>query len=197
MNMRHSIEELLQEGYDARYGNMDSHAVVESVINQEYSVGDLIEAFASLGRQWQLPLIDAMRILAAMGYCSVEEAYAVLGMTRTMADRLGSEEYFKTVNALSSAPNSAQAVLDFVRELLPATDDAQRYLVFYAVALLAEKRTVAAAHVPDELFAALSKAAQGEVSKDRQHQFQRALAKFAGISTDAVYAPAYTQYPRS
>lgn len=131
---------LLTKNYDENYGVVNSRPVVEAVVKEsKYPFRDVAETFYEASQRWQLPLVDAMRTLAATGYCTSSDARLMLDATRVVAEDAGSEEYFKTVNAMASAQALAPAVFDFVRLLLSETNESRRRLAFYTVALLAEK----------------------------------------------------------
>lgn len=171
------IISLLAENYDEQHGVVNSRPVVDAVIeksNQPFR--DVSNTFDEASRQWQLPLVDAMRALAATGHCTADDADLMLKATRTVAQDSGSDEYFKTVNAMASAQALAPAVAKFVLSLLRDSDEFQRRLAFYSVALLAERRT---AVVPDELRDQLRVEATREKSASRREQFFEVLARLA------------------
>lgn len=183
MNMQITIQELLERGYDPQYGNANSRGVVDAVIGQQHSVRDVIEAFSKLGSRWQRPLMNAMRTLAGAGYCSVDEAGAMMELTTTAAAYGGYEEYYDTVNALASDSGTAPAVVDYVRRWLAGTDEFQRHLSFYAVALLAEKHTVAP-NMGSDLLEPLQRAA--ESMSERQREYLDAVERFRAAIIETV-----------
>lgn len=170
------IIKLLANNYDEQHGVVNSRPVLDAVLKDSVEpFRDVLDTFGEAPRQWRLPLVDAMRTLAATGHCTAEEALSMLEATRTVVVDAGDdEEYFKTVNAMVSAPAPAPAVVTFVLSLLREADDFQRRLAFYAVALLADKRTAA---LPDELRAQLKAEAAREPSLVRRRQFFDVLAR--------------------
>jgi hypothetical protein len=169
------IISLLADNYDESHGVVNSRPVVDAVISKsDRPFEDLSNTFEDASRQWQLPLVDAMRTLAATGYCTADDAQLMLDATRTVAEVAGSEEYFKTVNAMVSAQNSSAAVVAFVASLLGDADEFQRRLAFYAVALVAERRT---ASISVQLRNQLSVEANRETSRVRRKQFLDVLAR--------------------
>jgi hypothetical protein len=169
------IISLLADNYDESHGVVNSRPVVDAVISEsDRPFEDLSDTFEDASRQWQLPLLDAMRTLAATGHCTADDARLMLDATRRVAEVAGSEEYFKTVNAMVSAQDSASAVVTFVASLLGAADEFQRRLAFYAVALLAEKGT---ASISAQLREQLTDEANREMVPVRREQFLDVLAR--------------------
>lgn len=163
------IISILADNYDELHGNVNSRAVVDAVIrDSKEPFRDVSNTFRDAPRQWQLPLVEAMRTLAATGYCTGDDTSVMLDATRAVAEDAGTEEYFKTVNAMASARESAPAVLTFVRSLLGDGDEFKRRLAFYAVALLAEKHT---AQLTNNLRDQLKDEAAREPLSSRREQF--------------------------
>ena len=115
-----------------------------------------------------------MRTLAATGYCTPDDGQLMFNATQTVAEDAGSEEYFKTVNAMASAQASAPAVVTYVLSLLREPGEFQRRLAFYAVALLVDKHT---ATIPEQLLARLKIEADREPSPERRVQFLDVLTR--------------------
>jgi hypothetical protein len=169
------IISLLESNYDEQHGVVNSRPVVDALIrDSKQPFRDLSSTFQGAPRQWQLPLVEAMRTMAATGYCTAEEAGFVFDATRAVAEDPASEEYIKTVNAVGSARVAATAVVTFALSLLNNANESQRRLAFYAVALLVEKRT---AEVPQQLRAQLKIEADRETSPARRDQFLDVLAR--------------------
>lgn len=169
------IIELLAKHYDENHGVANSRPVVDAVIKEsKQPFRDVSDTFAEASRQWQLPLVDAMRALAATGYCKPDDGVLMLNATQTVAEDAGTEEYFKTVNAMASAQASAPALVTYVLSLLREPSEFQRRLAFYAVALLIDKHT---AMIPDQLRTRLRVEADREQFPERQMQFRDVLAR--------------------
>ena len=169
------IIELLNKNYDAQHGVVNIRPVVDTVLQRSTNPFlEISNTFVEATRQWQLPLIEALRTLAASGQCTTDDARFMLEATRTVAEDVGSDEYFKTVNALVSSQASAAALVTFISSLLAGSNEFKRRLAFYAVGLLAERSP---ATVPERLLTQLKSEADLEQSPARRAQFLEVLAR--------------------
>jgi hypothetical protein len=171
-----TIVDLLRKNYDDQHGVVNVRPVVDKLL--ERSKDPFSEAWAAfdVDPQWHLPILEAMRVLASTGYCTVEGARYLINATEIVAAEFGSDEYFKSVNALVASPKAAPALTSFISSLLNVeTNEFRRRLAFYIFGILLERRT---AILPDEIRDSLISAAKGEKSASLKKQFTELLARF-------------------
>jgi len=175
--MADTFVELLRRNYNEKYGETNVRPALDQLLKTSRAPFDEVSvAFKGAEPRWQLPLLEAMRILASTGYCNETEAEVVLRATETVATDSGEDEYFKSVNALVVSPKTAPALTRFISRLLerPVTDDFSRRLAFYTVGMLVEhgeKKLATGLHD------ALSSAAATERSDRLKLQFQELLKR--------------------
>lgn len=174
--MAETIVDLLRKNYDDQHGVVNVRPVVDKLLERSNDPFSEASATFDVEPQWRLPILEAMRVLASTGYCTEEGARYLMHATEIVAAEFGSDEYFKSVNALVASPTAAPALTSFIKFLLNAeTNEFRRRLAFYIFGILLERRT---AMIPDELRDSLMSAAKSEKSAPLKKQFTELLARF-------------------
>jgi len=172
-----SILDQLRNNYDERHGVVNVRPVVDNLLKTSTNpFAEVSATFRDAEPRWRMPILEAMRVLAASGKCTEEGAQDVLKATEAVAVESGDDEYFKTINALVASPKAATALTAYVLRLLEmGRNSFARRLAFYTVGMLLEHRT---AQLSDGLHNALKYAAEEEKSEQLKRQFQELLNRF-------------------
>jgi hypothetical protein len=171
-----TIVDLLRKNYDDQFGVANVRPVVDKLLESSQDpFGEVLAAFR-VEPQWRLPILEAMRVLASTGYCTVEGALHLIDATDLVAREFGTDEYFKSVNALVASPKAAPALTSFISRLLNTeSSEFTRRLAFYILGILLERRK----ELPlDEVRESLTSAADRETSNQLKEQFRGLLARF-------------------
>src|SRR5262245_23299208 len=154
---------LLLAHYDPKYGVVNVRPVVDALVADSRKPFDELEmAFHTAEPQWQRPILEGMRTLAADGRCSREQAKKLLDATVSVAADVGVDEHFHTINAVAISSDAAEALPEYAARLLGGPrKDLDRRLALYIVAMLLDRGT---ASVPDSLWDALQAASRTETS---------------------------------
>jgi len=172
-----TIVELLRSNYDEMHGVVNVRPVVDRLLKSpDRAFADVAAAFKTAEPRWRLPMVEAMRTLAATGYCNENQAPDLIRATEAVAVDSGTDEYFKTVNAMVSSRKTAGALLFFVERLLESGKSTAfaRQLAFYTVGMLLDHQT---AQVSPGLRVALSLAATAESSDQMKDQFAQVVSR--------------------
>jgi hypothetical protein len=173
--MAYSIVEMLRKNYDDHHGVFNIRPVVDSLLQEFRPFSEVSASFREAEAKWRLPILEAMRVLATIGRCTEKEANDVLSATDDVVNEFGTDEYFKTVNALVGSPKAAPALTGFALRLLRTRGDGfPRRLAFYIVGVLLEHHT---ATLSNQLRQELADAAGIEASEQLREQFREVLAK--------------------
>jgi hypothetical protein len=167
---------LLREHYDAKYGLVNVRPVIDQLLKSTPDAFvEMSSAFDTADPQWRLPILEAMRTLAAIGRCDERSAGDLLRATEAVAADSGVDEHFKTINALVTAQRTAGALTPYALDLLKRRGDGlARRLAFYTVAMLLEHGT---APVTASLRGALESAAATETSDQLKRQYAEIVAR--------------------
>ena len=174
--MAERIVDLLRSNYDEKHGVVNVRPVVDQLLRTSSApFAEVSASFETAESRWRLPILEAMRVLAASGHCTENDVQGVLRATESVAAESGADEYFKSVNALVASPKTAGALTGFVSRLLDnPRRDFERRLAFYTIGMLLEHRT---AKLPDGLRGALRTAADAEGSDQLRRQFVELLGR--------------------
>jgi anti-sigma B factor antagonist len=184
--MADKIVKLLEANYDEKYGVVNMRPVVDRLLRESQNAfADVATGFGTVERRWRQPLLEAMRTLAASGYCNAEDARTVLVATGSIALERGVGEYFRTINALASSKGAAAALPDFLAsllarptdELVPSAEEPaefRRRLAFYVLGTILEHGTT---DIPEDTWLRLKAAASLEPSELRREQFLELLER--------------------
>jgi hypothetical protein len=164
------IVKLLQSHYDEQYGIVNVRPVVDQLLETSRDpFAEVSKTFDTAEPRWRIPILEAMRALAASGHCNEGGAADILRATSTVAADSGVDEYFKSVNAIVSSRQAAGVLTGFVASLLEDTrNEFARRLAFYTVGMLLEHNM---GNLTSRLRGALKSAAASERSAQLRRQF--------------------------
>jgi hypothetical protein len=138
--MANLVIDLLNKNYDAAYGVVNVRPVVDKLEHSsDNPFAQVSQVFYTADPQWRLPILEAMRALAVDGYCNREQAHEIFRATDTVAADSGSDEYFKSVNAVVVSPKVAPALPEHIKIWLNNADDFYRRLAFYTSGMMLER----------------------------------------------------------
>lgn len=163
------VIDLLNENYDAKHGVVNVRPVVDALVKTLGDPFDVLWAKFRSEKTWHSPILEAMRLLAATGRCNERGAAEILDATYTVAQETGTDEYFKTINALVMSPKTAPTLTKFVDDCLHSGNDFERRLAFYAAGMLLEHNGW---RYLNSIQDALQSAADAETSPERKRDYK-------------------------
>lgn len=172
------IVDLLDKNYDAEHGVVNVRPVVDMLLSSSKDpygpFAQVSQAFGDVEPRWHLPILEAMRVLAASGHCTQKHADEIFRATDTVAAESGNDEYFKSVNALVVSPKTAPALPEHIRRWLNTDREFDRRLAFYTSGMLVDRKMN---ELLKNLRAKLESAANAEPSPKLKGQFMELLTR--------------------
>jgi hypothetical protein len=172
------VVELLDKNYDETHGVVNVRRVVDHLLSSSKDAfGDISESFYKVDSRWHLPILEAMRVLAATGKYTEQRTDQVTDQlfkaTATVATESGmDDEYFKSVNAVIVSPRIAPALGRYIEDWLNRDGSFFRELAFYTSGMLLDRNM----NEPlKRLRSNLQSAAQAENSPQLKSQFDELL----------------------
>src|SRR5580765_2373984 len=95
------IVEMLSKNYDSDHGVVNVRPIVDALLaSSDDPFAEFSQIFDGLDMQWRVPVLEAMRVLAASGHCTQKQTDKIFSATDVVAADSGIDEYFKSVNAV-------------------------------------------------------------------------------------------------
>ena len=118
------VEQLLQSSWNEEHGVFDVRAAVDALVTRtDKPFDELLDAFRQSEVRWRLPIVEAMRAIAATQQTEVGQAESLIEATEEIAPQAGFDEYYKTINAIAAAPQGREALTRYVGHLMSASDE--------------------------------------------------------------------------
>lgn len=173
--MANTILDQLRDNYDDQYGVVNVRPVVDELVRTSRDpLAEVSATFESAELRWRIPILEAMRVLAAMGFWTEGGAKAILKATDAVAAESGKDEYYKSINALVvSSQQATKELMTFVSDWLRG-NHFERWLACYTIGMLIEHRKEP---LPEELRSALRSAAMNEESLQMRPKFRELLTR--------------------
>jgi hypothetical protein len=115
-----------------------------------------------------------MRVLAATGRCTEGQTGDIFKATETVATESGTDQYYKSVNAVVVSPKIAPALADHIAGWLNRENEFYRQLAFYTSGMLVQRKM---SDVLKTIKPRLEFAAKAESSANLKSQFSEVLKK--------------------
>ena len=132
---------------DARLGRgetIEMTAVVTALENQGVRTAEAFEELLNdpTAFNWHYYALAGMRALAELGKLSRNRARTLLEKTDRIAWQVGTDEFYKSIEAVAHSRETVPALLDFVEERLLGQRDIRewRWLAFTAVASILQSK---------------------------------------------------------
>jgi hypothetical protein len=179
------IRNLLADNYDSKHGVVNVRPVVDELMREDNPVGQALAIFNEEPR-WRGAILEAVRVLAASGKCDEKGAEDIINATDVFANESGTDEYFKSINALATSARTTPALVSYVEQLLtPSLSRSfERRLIFYTIGMLLEhKKSLLENREASKRFAqlkdGLESVVRAESSVQLKQQFQEVLANWS------------------
>jgi hypothetical protein len=170
-----NIVELLDKNYDAAHGVVNVRPVVDYLLRSSKDpFAEFSGIFDQVNPRWHLPILEAMRVLAATDKCTPQQTDEIFKATETVAAESGDDEYFKSVNAVVVSPKIAPALGRYIAQWLSTDASFFRELAFYTSGMLLERKMNESLK---PLRPNLESAAQAENSPQLKSQFNELLRR--------------------
>jgi hypothetical protein len=138
-----TVVELLNKNYDPDYGTVNVRPVIDAIVaSSKDPFHEISGAFNNVEPRWHLPILEAMRVLAATGCCTPEQTGDMFKATETVAAESGRDQYYKSINAVVVSPKIAPVLTQYIAAWLHhgRENEFYRQLAFYASGMLLQRK---------------------------------------------------------
>jgi hypothetical protein len=164
---------LLHKNYDPTYGTVNVRPIVDALVaSSKDPFSEFTDVFYKAEPRWHLPILEAMRVLAATGRCTQEQTGEIFKATETVAAESGTDQYYKSVNAVVVSPKIAPALAGQIAGWLNRQNEFYRQLAFYTSGMLLQRKM---SEVLKTIIPTLESAAKSESSSNLRSQFSEVL----------------------
>jgi hypothetical protein len=130
-----AVVQRLSRHVDEKHGIVDVNSAMKDL---DHPQDDLKTVLADpTVPEWHFYALEGLRSLAATGNTSPEDGRIILEGTKRIAQRLGTDEFYKTFDAMAHTKKNASLLADFANDMLNDRDQRDwLWLAFSAVGTL-------------------------------------------------------------